>query len=85
MNAIANACECLMNEMITQHVLANVFSLSLISQHLPSELLVSKVRMKSQDESLQMSYDHCKCLAISKKYGLRLLTNMLHMCFPCEF
>ena len=34
-------------------------------------------------ESLQMSYNHYKCLAINKN-GLRLLTNMLRICFSCE-
>ena len=42
-------------------------------------------------ESLQMSYDHYKCLA-NNKNGLRLVTNMLRtvrnmlrICFPSEF
>ena len=42
-------------------------------------------------ESLQMSYNHYKCLA-NNKNGLRLVTNMLRMvtnmlriCFPSEF
>ena len=43
------------------------------------------------NESLQMSYDHYKCLA-NNKNGLRLVKNMLQMvthmlriCFLCEF
>ena len=46
---------------------------------------------KNASESLQMSYDHYKCLA-NNKNGLRLVTNMLRMvtntlriCFPSEF
>ena len=42
-------------------------------------------------ESLQMAYDHYKCIA-NNKNGLRLVTNMLRMvtnmlqiCFPSEF
>ena len=35
-------------------------------------------------KSLQTSYDHYKCLAINKN-GLRLLTNMLWICFSSTF
>ena len=45
----------------------------------------------NSSESLQMSYDHCKCLA-NNKNGLRLVTNRVRMvtnmsriCFPSEF
>ena len=38
---------------------------------------------KNASESLQTSYDHYKCLA-NNKNGLRLVTNMLRICFPYE-
>ena len=38
---VTNACECLMNEMITLRVFANIFCSSIICQHLSSEHLVS--------------------------------------------
>ena len=44
---LANACEHLMNEMTTKCVLAIVFSLSLVCQSLPRQLLRQKVKLLS--------------------------------------
>ena len=69
----------------TAYFPSNLYSLSTFVLH------SMEMSITNASESLQMSYDHYKCLA-NNKNGLRLITNMLRMvtnmlqiCFPTKF
>ena len=46
--------------------------------------ILRKCQYEKKSKCLQTSYNHYKCLSINKN-GLRLFTNMLRICFSCEF
>ncbi len=82
---LANACERLTNETTTQRMreLHNPLPMFRFVTYSPaaaestsSSHLIRKFSYTNASKSLQMSYDHYKCLAINKN-GLRLLTKML--------
>ena len=79
------------------HIHCTCFSLSYICQPLSKEFISIKFVLfvhicpafygnvnTNASEYLQMSYNHYKCRD-NNKNGLRLVTNMLRICFPSEF